>query len=140
MQRECDVCGARGDRATKLLKCDGCKSVLYCSEACQRAHWPEHSASADGHSGIMRPRRPQLLLGRSRSKTYNDSDERASSRVKSAILAVPVWLIPRIAAKPAARLVYRVALRQRCRLASRRGTRHTSDAVVATLSLFCCAC
>jgi hypothetical protein len=42
MQRECDVCGARGDRATKLLKCDGCKSVLYCSEACQRAHWPEH--------------------------------------------------------------------------------------------------
>ena len=134
MQRECDVCGARGDRATKLLKCDGCKR-----RASERTG-PSTSASAEIYSGIMRPRRPQLLLGRSRSKTYNDSDERASSRVKSAILAVPVWLIPRIAAKPAARLVYRVALRQRCRLASRRGTRHTSDAVVATLSLFCCAC
>ena len=30
------------DKAAKLLKCDGCKSVLYYSEACQRAHWPEH--------------------------------------------------------------------------------------------------
>ena len=34
----CAMCGKTGD----LRKCEGCKSVRYCSKECQVAHWSEH--------------------------------------------------------------------------------------------------
>eukprot|EP01094_Clydonella_sp_ATCC50884_P011220 TRINITY_DN21015_c0_g1_i1.p1 TRINITY_DN21015_c0_g1~~TRINITY_DN21015_c0_g1_i1.p1 ORF type:complete len:416 (+),score=97.65 TRINITY_DN21015_c0_g1_i1:52-1248(+) len=40
----CAVCAVGKDEAKggKLLACSRCKSVRYCSAACQRKHWPEH--------------------------------------------------------------------------------------------------
>lgn len=35
----CCVCGLRN---TKLKCCEACKSVLYCSEECQKKDWPDH--------------------------------------------------------------------------------------------------
>lgn len=36
----CHVCGAPADK-----KCSKCHVTRYCSEACQRAHWPHHKAA-----------------------------------------------------------------------------------------------
>lgn len=36
---ECATCASRSG---ELLKCGKCRSVLYCSVACQRAHWKAH--------------------------------------------------------------------------------------------------
>ncbi len=57
-QEQCAQCGAvggakkrgqpapgGGEAAVILLKaCSACRSVYYCSEACQRAAWPAHKA------------------------------------------------------------------------------------------------
>ncbi len=37
------ICAAPGCGATRgLLRCGGCGTVRYCSEACCKAHWREH--------------------------------------------------------------------------------------------------
>ncbi|PCH40852.1 hypothetical protein WOLCODRAFT_117801 [Wolfiporia cocos MD-104 SS10] len=38
----CYVC--RGKGKPKIMTCSGCKKVRYCSEACQKRHWPVHKA------------------------------------------------------------------------------------------------
>jgi hypothetical protein len=40
-QKQCDSCGTAG---TAFKKCSRCKMVKYCSETCQRAHWPVHKS------------------------------------------------------------------------------------------------
>ena len=47
---ECAACGAVGGSKRKvssadviaLKRCARCHSIYYCSEACQREHWPTH--------------------------------------------------------------------------------------------------
>ena len=65
MQRECDACGARGDKAKKLLKCDGCKVqeravLLTAQRRASERTGPSRSASAGGCNRRTRPGR-QLL-------------------------------------------------------------------------------
>jgi hypothetical protein len=36
------VCASCGQARASFKKCGRCKMVKYCSEACQRAHWPSH--------------------------------------------------------------------------------------------------
>jgi hypothetical protein len=42
----CALCFGAGeaDAPTALSRCGGCKTVRYCSPACQRADWPDHRA------------------------------------------------------------------------------------------------
>eukprot|EP00662_Eupelagonemidae_sp_cell21_P058058 gene58058-biopygen55841 len=37
--RECALCAERGE---KLRRCMQCRSVWYCSAACQKGHWSAH--------------------------------------------------------------------------------------------------
>jgi hypothetical protein len=39
--RLCERCGVQG----KMLLCSGCKSVRYCSAACQSVHWQQHKVT-----------------------------------------------------------------------------------------------
>merc|ERR1712167_264861 len=41
----CAACGLEETTARKLLKCKGCKLVLYCSKACQKTHWKAHKTA-----------------------------------------------------------------------------------------------
>lgn len=44
--RICAACGnRRGTSGAALRKCAECRSVKYCSKACQHAHWPVHKLS-----------------------------------------------------------------------------------------------
>ncbi|KAH6880868.1 hypothetical protein BKA70DRAFT_1391220 [Coprinopsis sp. MPI-PUGE-AT-0042] len=38
----CDNCGTPETPAGKLRLCGGCMTYLYCSQKCQKAHWPSH--------------------------------------------------------------------------------------------------
>ncbi|KAF9559299.1 hypothetical protein CPC08DRAFT_723984 [Agrocybe pediades] len=40
--RICDTCGAHETSAVKFRLCGGCMTTQYCSQDCQRAHWPSH--------------------------------------------------------------------------------------------------
>lgn len=39
----CAQCGARPE-GVQMLQCGVCKTVVYCSRECQKAHWPKHKA------------------------------------------------------------------------------------------------
>jgi uncharacterized Fe-S cluster-containing MiaB family protein len=48
----CAACGyASGTSGAALKKCSRCKSVKYCSEACQRTHWRVHKPSCAAAAG-----------------------------------------------------------------------------------------
>jgi hypothetical protein len=48
---ECDGCGESFDQ---LKKCARCRSVRYCSQACQKAHWKEHKPSCkEDENGVV---------------------------------------------------------------------------------------
>jgi hypothetical protein len=38
----CTKCGKHQSADVKLLKCSGCRTTLYCSVECQKAHWKTH--------------------------------------------------------------------------------------------------
>jgi hypothetical protein len=38
----CTKCGKHRSAGVKLLKCSGCRTTLYCSVDCQKAHWKTH--------------------------------------------------------------------------------------------------
>jgi hypothetical protein len=38
----CTKCGKHRSAGVKLLKCSGCRTTLYCSVECQKAHWKTH--------------------------------------------------------------------------------------------------
>lgn len=38
----CTKCGKHRSDGVKLLKCSGCRTTLYCSVECQKAHWKTH--------------------------------------------------------------------------------------------------
>jgi hypothetical protein len=40
----CAACGAEASNAVKLVKCSGCRLVVYCGTLCQRRAWPQHKA------------------------------------------------------------------------------------------------
>jgi hypothetical protein len=44
----CAVCSKPGCRHRKLRLCGACRAVRYCSERCQRLHWPEHHRECAG--------------------------------------------------------------------------------------------
>jgi hypothetical protein len=48
--RRCDACGAK---SASLKKCGACggRGASYCSQDCQRAHWPEHREECRRHRG-----------------------------------------------------------------------------------------
>ncbi|KAJ7604686.1 hypothetical protein DFH06DRAFT_1113421 [Mycena polygramma] len=39
--KACKTCGAR-EPVIKLMQCNNCKYIFYCSKQCQRAHWKAH--------------------------------------------------------------------------------------------------
>ena len=39
------VCGSCQQFKEKVMKCNGCGSIRYCSKTCQRADWPRHKAA-----------------------------------------------------------------------------------------------
>ena len=51
MKRQCAGCEKEGK---KLKQCSICKSVLYCNEAFQRAHWPIHKLNCSVPAGQRR--------------------------------------------------------------------------------------
>jgi TPR repeat protein len=50
--RKCASCGRGCEKGVKLKPCSRCKSVFYCGEECQQAHWKA------GHKTNCRPSRP----------------------------------------------------------------------------------
>ncbi|CAA7271436.1 unnamed protein product [Cyclocybe aegerita] len=42
--RICDECGAVETPAVKFRLCGGCMTTQYCSQDCQKVHWPSHKA------------------------------------------------------------------------------------------------
>jgi hypothetical protein len=44
----CAVCSKPSCRHRKLRLCDACRAVPYCSDRCQRLHWPEHRGECAG--------------------------------------------------------------------------------------------
>jgi hypothetical protein len=38
-------CACPGCPNCAVSMCDACKSVVYCSRACQKRHWPAHKAA-----------------------------------------------------------------------------------------------
>lgn len=46
--RQAAGCAACGVVTGKLMKCGRCKAACYCSEACQRGHWPAHKGICGG--------------------------------------------------------------------------------------------
>ncbi|GBE86067.1 hypothetical protein SCP_0805910 [Sparassis crispa] len=43
LSKQCRQCGAR-EPIVKLSLCSGCKTIYYCSSACQKQNWPYHKA------------------------------------------------------------------------------------------------
>eukprot|EP00662_Eupelagonemidae_sp_cell21_P057811 gene57811-biopygen43991 len=48
--RECAGCGEKGE---KLRRCTGCRSVWYCSAACQKGHWLAHKPACRGSTAVV---------------------------------------------------------------------------------------
>jgi hypothetical protein len=48
-QPPCVVCGTAG---APTRKCSCCRSVYYCGEVCQRAHWCEHKPVCNARRGL----------------------------------------------------------------------------------------
>lgn len=46
---KCACCGVTKRESNRLLKCGRCKSVSYCTEACQKKHWKE-----GGHKSVCK--------------------------------------------------------------------------------------
>ena len=44
-----ETCSNPGCDQAGTNKCSGCKTTPYCGPICQKAHWPEHKESCDGH-------------------------------------------------------------------------------------------
>lgn len=42
--RVCDQCGTEETPAVKFRLCGGCMTTQYCSQDCQKIHWPAHKA------------------------------------------------------------------------------------------------
>lgn len=38
----CAGCGVQAQERCRFRACSGCRTVRYCTEACQHAHWPQH--------------------------------------------------------------------------------------------------
>ncbi|KAI0080950.1 hypothetical protein K474DRAFT_1588840 [Panus rudis PR-1116 ss-1] len=52
--RLCDQCGTVEQPTTKFRLCGGCMVTQYCSQTCQRAHWPSHKAICQHTSSQMK--------------------------------------------------------------------------------------
>ncbi|KAH6884338.1 hypothetical protein BKA70DRAFT_1205478 [Coprinopsis sp. MPI-PUGE-AT-0042] len=57
--RICDNCGVPETPAVKFRLCGGCMSGQYCSQDCQRAHWPSHKPICQ-HIGQQAPKASAL--------------------------------------------------------------------------------
>ena len=44
-----ETCSNPGCDQPGTNKCSGCKTTPYCGPTCQKAHWPKHQDSCDGH-------------------------------------------------------------------------------------------
>ena len=63
MTRQCAGCEKVGQ--TKFKQCAVCKSVLYCSEECQRVHWPVHKLNCSASVAQRPPGCKRKLLSES---------------------------------------------------------------------------
>ena len=50
----CASCGIPEVDSVKLQPCDGCDLVRYCSDDCQKDHWPEHEAKCKERTAELR--------------------------------------------------------------------------------------
>jgi hypothetical protein len=51
--RACDGCGAP-PQLGPLKRCAGCRTAMYCTPACQQAHWPQHKAACKATAAAAR--------------------------------------------------------------------------------------
>ena len=58
-------CDVRETRVTEFKRCGGCKEVVYCGQACQKADWPAHKTSASSLPLGL----PSLVLNTSSSRS-----------------------------------------------------------------------
>ncbi|KAL6306515.1 hypothetical protein BKA93DRAFT_729329 [Sparassis latifolia] len=53
LSKQCRQCGAR-EPIVKLSLCSGCKTIYYCSSACQKQNWPYHKDKAELHDRLAK--------------------------------------------------------------------------------------
>lgn len=60
----CAHCGDSQSKTVTLKYCGGCKSVTYCSHACQKAHWKEHKCECKNLQGNNKEKQEHLACAR----------------------------------------------------------------------------
>jgi hypothetical protein len=54
----CDLaCNKCGKVSTDMKRCSRCKAATYCSESCQKAHWPQHKTQCK-HADVIVVKKP----------------------------------------------------------------------------------
>jgi tetratricopeptide (TPR) repeat protein len=65
----CAACGIAEVDDIKLKACDGCKSIRYCSDKCQRDHRPQHERECEKRAGELRD---EILFKQPESSHWGD--------------------------------------------------------------------